>query len=104
MNFRVKKIIMTKFIHMIHSFFTDITCITIWIDLSDFFNDFADLVSLSSNSNSDKRILQHKDLKFKNKKIMPKQSCQPYLSKFQKKGPQISKHITVEIYIWYTMA
>ena len=29
MNYRVKKIIKTKFIHMIHSYFTDITCITI---------------------------------------------------------------------------
>ena len=28
MNYRVKKIIKTKFIHMIHSFFTDITCLT----------------------------------------------------------------------------
>ena len=30
MNYRVKKIVKTKFIHMIHSFFfTDIICITI---------------------------------------------------------------------------
>ena len=28
LNYRVKKIVKTKFIHMIHSFFTDITCIT----------------------------------------------------------------------------
>ena len=29
MNHRVKKIVKTKFIHMKHIFFTDITCITI---------------------------------------------------------------------------
>ena len=40
MNYRMKKIIKNKFIHRIHrihSFFTDITCISILIDLGDFF-------------------------------------------------------------------
>ena len=49
MKYRVMKIVKTKFIHMIHSFFfTDIICINI---LATFLlNDFADLVSFSSNS------------------------------------------------------
>jgi len=37
LNYMMKKIVKTKFIHMIHSFFTPLTCITITLKINFLF-------------------------------------------------------------------